>query len=435
MQLVLHRLAALGALLASASAQAQYSVDFTSPSTGPGKTQGGKLTYQDAMPLGNGALTALAWANATAGGAGLYVRHQNAQSSHTELFTLALVQIVVTPNPFSVGSYFNQTLRLDSATVMIYMGGSGPADAAALISVYADAHSDALIVDVSSPAGRAFSVTATASSVRPNATYSYRPAFGFCHDIQSDPDVYVDPLPAAVRLRASAPQTAAEAARHASGAWLPTRALAAAGRLPAVGAFQPGSVIVYHRNADSDGLTVNETLTQQGLQSLISTTPDYWRDNTFGFALDGGSGPALTRVSPSAVSSGAPSAAPVQLRFTVLVVQTDSAATWLAELAAAVAAAPADPRPAHVQWWQSFWARSYVSVNASQPSPSDGFQLSQMYALTRYVQAVQSRNTLFPIKFNGCAFIAAMDDPDGRDWGPSNWWQNTRLPCQWRGAG
>jgi len=26
------------------------------------------------------------------------------------------------------------------------------------------------------------------------------------------------------------------------------------------------------------------------------------------------------------------------------------------------------------------------------------------------------------------AFIAAMDSPDTRDWGPSNWWQNTRLP-------
>jgi hypothetical protein len=60
----------------------------------------------------------------------------------------------------------------------------------------------------------------------------------------------------------------------------------------------------------------------------------------------------------------------------------------------------------------------------------DGFRLSQQYAVTRYVHAVQSRNTRFPIKFNGGAFVAAMDkgnrEPDTRDWGPSNWWQNTR---------
>jgi hypothetical protein len=61
-----------------------YNPSWSSPSTGPGKTQGGKPTYQDAMPLGNGALTALAWANVTNGGAGLYIGHQQAMSSHTE---------------------------------------------------------------------------------------------------------------------------------------------------------------------------------------------------------------------------------------------------------------------------------------------------------------------------------------------------------------
>ena len=37
----------------------------------------------------------------------------------------------------------------------------------------------------------------------------------------------------------------------------------------------------------------------------------------------------------------------------------------------------------------------------------NGFRVSQMYAVTRYTQAVQSRNTRWPIKFNGMAFIAA----------------------------
>lgn len=53
--------------------------------------------------------------------------------------------------------------------------------------------------------------------------------------------------------------------------------------------------------------------------------------------------------------------------------------------------------------------------------------LSQKYALTRYINAIQSRGTIWPIKFNGQAFTSYMDDgaaaPDYRNWGPSNWWQ------------
>jgi hypothetical protein len=40
--------------------------------------------------------------------------------------------------------------------------------------------------------------------------------------------------------------------------------------------------------------------------------------------------------------------------------------------------------------------------------PDNGFSISSMYAITRYTQAVQSRGTQWPIKFNGMAFVAAM---------------------------
>jgi len=48
------------------------------------------------------------------------------------------------------------------------------------------------------------------------------------------------------------------------------------------------------------------------------------------------------------------------------------------------------------------------------------------YALTRYQQAIQSRNTDFPIKFNGQMFVATMPEEgtlnaDYRDWGAANW--------------
>lgn len=94
------------ALLASVAASVvNYNVEWTKPTIEPGKTQSGASTYQGAMPLGNGALTALAWPNVTSGGVGLYIGHQNAMSSWTELFKLGLVQIVLSPNPFSSGVY------------------------------------------------------------------------------------------------------------------------------------------------------------------------------------------------------------------------------------------------------------------------------------------------------------------------------------------
>jgi hypothetical protein len=161
--------------------------------------------------------------------------------------------------------------------------------------------------------------------------------------------------------------------RHASGAARPTRRLAATGRLPALGAFQPGSVVVYHRNVDSDGLAVNETLFQQGVGGLVATTPDFWRDNQFGLALDAGGGPALVRAGPASLASAAPAAA-FELRATALAVQTDSAAEWLAELAALVAAGrgAAAARADHEAWWMRFWQRSYIAVNMTNSStPSD----------------------------------------------------------------
>ena len=397
-----------------------YNPSWSTPSSSSGKTQGGKPTYQDAMPLGNGALTALAWANVTNGGAGLYIGHQQAMSSHTELFKLAAIQISLSPNPYAAGSYFNQTIDFATGTVSIMLGGTSMQTASALLSIWVDANSDALFVDVSSPSGQTFSLSATVKSVRPSVPTSYTPAFGFCSPVHTQPDVFVDPVPSQIRLHAPRAQTPEEEVFHASGYMRPTRVLSQQNRLPMIGSFQPGSVIIYHRNDDSDGLTVNMTLSQQGIPQLIATTPDWWRDNQFGFVLDGGAGPQLVRTSPSVLTSSSP-ASSFQLRFTVLVVQTDTPEDWLADLSARVSTSLPSPKAASDAWWLSFWSRSWIVVNETQTS-GNGFAISRMVAITRYTQAVQSRGTIIPIKFNGMAFIAAMEDgefqADGRDWGP-----------------
>jgi len=420
--------------LSTARAGAPSAVSWLTPTAEPGRTQGGRATYQGGMPLGNGRTTATAWANTTSGGISLYLGSQDAMSSHGELFKLGLLEVALSPNPFTSGPYFNQTADLSSATVLLYAGGTSMADYAVLLTAYVDANSDSVLITAASrdPAA-AFSLTARLSSTRPAAPWSYRPAFGFCGDVASQPDVFVDPLPPPRRLARAAPLAGRAALRHAGGHRRPLRALP---RLPAGAAgFQPGSLIVYHRNVATDGLSLNMTLSQQGLAGLVATTPDHWSDLQSGLVLDGGAGPALTRAGPAALASAAPAAA-FQLRATVLAVQTDVESEWLADVAALVATSAAGTpaaRAAHEAYWGGFWGRSFIAVNASAPG-ADAAALNSAYAVTRYTQAIQSRGTLWPIKFNGMAFIQAVSPGDGaadaRDWGPSNWWQNTRLPCK-----
>ena len=53
-----------------------FNVEWALPSPGPGHTQDKTSTYMDAMPLGNGRTTALAWADVATGGVGIYLGSQ-----------------------------------------------------------------------------------------------------------------------------------------------------------------------------------------------------------------------------------------------------------------------------------------------------------------------------------------------------------------------
>lgn len=146
-----------------------------------------------------------------------------------------------------------------------------------------------------------------------------------------------------------------------------------------------------------------------------------------GGAPGGGGGGALQRISNTTLASAAPAAA-FTLRATLLVVQTDTMGEWLADLAAVVAAGDATPsgtqRALHEAYWGGYWGRSWIVVDPNTVPTKDAGNLNPMYAITRYTQAVQSRNTKWPIKFNGGAFVAAMGsngEAEERDWGASNW--------------
>ena len=69
---------------------------------GDGGRGAGRPTYAGAMPLGNGRTTALAWANVSAGGVGIYLGSQDAMASSTDLLKLALLQVALAPNQTAV---------------------------------------------------------------------------------------------------------------------------------------------------------------------------------------------------------------------------------------------------------------------------------------------------------------------------------------------
>eukprot|EP01079_Euglenida_sp_SAG-EU17-18_P002507 gene2507-3253_t len=235
------------------SLPAVFNVEWSEPSPGPGQTIGGKKTYMDAMPLGNGRVTALAWANVTTGGVGIYLGSQEAMSGQTELLKLGHVQVSLTPNPWSPGAHFRQRLDLAAGTVVVELG-------AAVISVWVDANSDTLRVTAQGPTP--FAISARASSTRPSTPWAHAPGSS-CQLSTTNPDVYMDPLPAeALRLAPLPPNP--HPFRHASGGQRPLRSLGA-DRLSGLAPFKfaPGTVISYHRNNVSEGDTLEDLFTQQ----------------------------------------------------------------------------------------------------------------------------------------------------------------------------
>ena len=123
-------------LVAQRALAGSYNVEWTTA------TEDGSPFFQGSMPLGNGDTQVSAWANVSAGGMSFYVAKQDAMHSDTSQYKVALVTVALSPSPFVTGSYFNQTLDLASARVIVEAGGSDHSTAAAVLSVWVDALSN-----------------------------------------------------------------------------------------------------------------------------------------------------------------------------------------------------------------------------------------------------------------------------------------------------
>jgi len=351
--------------------------------TTPGRNE------NDSMPIGNGDLAANVWTEAN-GDLVLLVAKSDAWTSLGELVKLGRVRIHLTPNPFTGGAGFAQTLRLEDGSVVIQQGGNR-------LTVWVDANHPALHVEAALV--RPARMTASLELWRTNHPYAGpSPDKGGLFQFGTH----------AVPVDFEA-DTVAPASGH--------------------------EVVWYHFNQAS---VYPMVLRQEHLETLLGRFPDPLLHRTFGAAL---LGRGLVNQGPRVLVSKQPQR---KLRVDLIALtqaRASSAAAWQSSLSGLVHQVESvkigAARSASARWWQAFWNRSWIRITGS----TDAQRVSQGFAMQRYMMAASSRGA-YPVKFNGGLFTvghdmpagpdskdstAANHGPDFRKWGDSYWNQNNRL--------
>ena len=288
-------------------------------------------------------------------GVSFFVSMSTAMASDTSMFKLGMVSITSVPDIFGgkiLSGSFSQELDISSA--MVTVAATTSSNITATISVTVDANSNQIMVNGSTSVPVKFSVEV--QSVHPSTgNFTYGGHFGGAGPL-SGPDMFGD------------------------------------------SSIGIDHISISHRNEDTDlPAAFNDTLTQQGLASLIPTlqSSDRWRHRQFGMAI---SGVGLRRSSPSMLVASTPSSS-LSVTITTHSNQTTTAAEWTRQLfrrhtrhgSGSIEHIPeieAQWRDHH-DWWRSFWNRSHIRVNKSdssaRPPAEDLAILSQQYAITRCV--------------------------------------------------
>ena len=341
----------------------------------------------DSMPIGNGDLAANVWTE-SGGDVVLLVSKADAWSELNKLLKLGRIRIRLTPNPFRDGGSFEQSLRLEDATIEIRCGGN-------TIRVWVDANHP--VLHVTARLKQPTTLTATVELWRTQAHPYDTPS----PDKGGSFGLGKHPIPLDFTADTVFP------ARSGRLAWA-------------------------HFNTTSLYPLV---LRQQHLESLASRFPDPLLHRSSGAAL---SGPGLVTDGDRQLKSIQPGIE-LHLDLTALTTtHTDSPGAWYAQLASLLEResrfSPAPARAAHERWWRDFWERSWIRVSGT----SAAEKVSQGFAMQRYMMAASSRGA-FPTKYNGGLFTVGHDmppdvestprnhNPDFRSWGGSYWNQNNRL--------
>jgi hypothetical protein len=331
--------------------------------------------FNGSMPIGNGDLAANVWVEPS-GDLLFYVSKSDAWSADQQLLKLGRLRVELDPPLYTEGATFKQQLDLETGSIRIDSSLTHHASRITHhVSFWIDAHRPVINVQISSD--RTF-----------NAKVSLEP------------------------------WRTAE-----SGLW-------GGSRPDTIPPAEKNSIRWFQRNTDS---IFGSTLKNQHLGHLAKKYPDPLLNLTFGAQV---SGEGLVSRDERTLATAA-SVGSCSIQVHALTAQTDTSDEWLRQLdlqQETITAVPIEEAwVTHVEWWQSFWERSYIQLTGTKEAE----KASRAYQLQRWVTACAGRGA-FPIKFNGSLFtVDGVADyhkfprgrnygPDYRRWGGCYWFQNTR---------
>ncbi|WP_460948918.1 DUF5703 domain-containing protein [Spirosoma daeguense] len=366
----------------------QYNVAWTSQSK----------NSSESMPCGGGDIGLNVWVEN--GDLLFYVAKSGTFDHNNTVLKLGRVRLKLSPNPFADGATFRQELMLNKGHIEIKGATSG---LSANVTVWVDVFRPVVHVDVAS--NRAIKAEAAFESWR-----------------------YVDHVTKGKENNANsykfAPQGEVKTLKDSID-------------------FDNNTVLFFHRNG-SERSAFDATVEQQGLDSIKNHLYNPIKNLTFGGGLSGNGmksagtyqgryldadfqGWKLASTSPARNHS---------LVLTVHTAQSANVADWkqgLEEVQKEVVTSAKTAQLKTQKWWQDFWSKSYIYINASPNSPE--WEIARNYQLFRYMLGCNAFGN-YPTKFNGGLFTydpSTIDStmrftPDFRNWGGGiHTAQNQRL--------
>jgi hypothetical protein len=369
--------AAAAVATATISDVSQHSVTWTDLLAEPGQTTpiNNRVfpTYHNAMPVGNGHITALINYESANNSIALLISAASSWVENGEAAKVGLLHVrLPSPGGAPVSADFRQKFNPQDATVRLSIPAGGSAPALEVVA-YADANSDTVVLSTTPPNP---AITATWQVLKPTA--QTLPGSSDCETYQVSADV-----------------------------------LAVGGQL------------VYHRNSPTpEDSYMTKTLLHTNVKgALHGYGPDPMMNRSTG---------AIVAKLPQ--NSSATFAITVLTANTDTAEEfvTAIGAKSAAFVAAAVAPPSVFPHAAHAAWWAAKWAQHSIQVgpssNASRQAVVDTHLISQKYVWQRFIELSQARSP-FPIKFNSMLYGAKRPpSQDDNTWGGLNWWQNLRMP-------
>ncbi|KAJ9132070.1 hypothetical protein NKR23_g11429 [Pleurostoma richardsiae] len=350
------------------------------------------------MPLGGGDIGLNVWAES--GDLLFYIAKSGAFDENNSLLKLGRVRLSMSPNPFALNATpFEQHLYINDGCI-VFRGADNT-----MVTLWVDVDTSAIHTEIT-------------SSAYLNVTTGFE------------------------SWRVKGHQMVENEQQGTSWGVVYTTQLPLPYQHPDNVSYVSGGVLSYHHNNDTP--LFDFQFAQQNLTKLDSE--DFFnpmRNNTFGIFM------VSRELEPGTTSQGTYQGTnytsynlvskKLSKSFELVIAtaqdQTVDVDSWLSSLITSVSSVAGATQAKTLDWWHSFWDRSYIIINPDSPVTDPGFQVGKNYQYFRYMMACNAKGK-FPTRFNGGLFtfdpVLVSNDtrftPDYRKWSGGTFTaQNQRL--------